>query len=168
MFQVRVAWRSLWQQPSFFATAVGALALGIAAPTALFAVVQATMLRPLPYVNAGDIYTVRTTMTDGRFTIGLVASEELASLRRATDLVTASALVARNDDSLSLDGAEARQVVANWVSEGFFDLFGVPMAMGRAFTTEDHASTTVRSVVLSGHAWRTLFSADPNIAGKTI
>ena len=98
MFQLRVALRSLWQQPSFFATAVGALALGIAAPTALFAVVQATLLRPLPYKDAGDIYTVRTTMTDGRFTIGLVASEELASLRRATDLVVGSALVVRSDD----------------------------------------------------------------------
>jgi hypothetical protein len=82
MFQLKVALRTLWQQPSFFATAVGALALGIAAPTALFAVVQATLLEPLPYRDAGDIYTVRTTMTDGRFTIGLVASEELASLQR--------------------------------------------------------------------------------------
>ena len=73
-------------------TAVGALALGIAAPTALFAVVQATLLKPPPYKDAGDIYTVRTTMTDGRFTIGMVASEELAGLRSATDLVTHAAL----------------------------------------------------------------------------
>src|SRR5688572_27577282 len=168
MFQLKVALRSLWQQPSFFATAVGALALGIAAPTALFAVVQATMLRPLPYANAGDLYTVRTTMTDGRFTIGLVASEELASLRRATDLVTHSALVVRTDDSLGGDGADARQVITYFVSEGFFELFGVPMAMGRTFTTEDYRSTTVRAVVVSGRAWRTLFAADPAIVGKTI
>jgi predicted permease len=168
MFQLRVALRSLWQQPSFFATAVGALALGIAAPTALFAVVQATLLKPLPYKDAADIYTVRTTMTDGRFTIGLVASEELASLRRATDLVTASALVVRTDDSLGSDGADARQVITYSVSEGFFDLFGVPMAMGRAFTAEDYRSSIVRSVVVSGRAWRTLFGADPAIVGKTI
>lgn len=169
MFHLRVAVRSLWRQPSFLATAVGALALGIAAPTALFAVVQAAILRPLPYPNASDIYTVRTTMTDGRFTVGLVASEELASLRRSTDLVTHAALVTRFDDSLGGDGgSEARQVIAQAVSEGFFDLFGVPMAMGRAFTREDHASTTVRPVVLSGRAWRTFFSADPQIVGKTI
>src|SRR5687767_3162282 len=104
MFQLRVALRSLWQQPSFLATAVGALALGIAAPTALFAVVQAALLRPLPYPNASDIYTVRTTMTDGRFTIGLVASEELASLRRSTGIVTHAALVLRIDDSLDGNG----------------------------------------------------------------
>src|SRR5262245_33440891 len=168
MFQVRAALRSLLRQPSFLATAVGALALGIAAPTALFAVVQATLLRPLPYANAGDIYTVRTTMTDGRFTIGLVASEELASLRRATDLVTASALVLRADDSLGGDGSDARQIITVGVSAGFLQLFGVPMAMGRAFTAEDHKSRTVLSVVLSNRAWRTLYTADPMILGKTI
>lgn len=169
MFQLRVALRSLWRQPSFLAAAVGALALGIAAPTALFAVVQAALLRPLPYANPSDIYTVRTTMTDGRFTIGLVASEELASLRRTTDLVTHAALVLRFDDSLGGDGtADARQVIGHGVSEGFFDLFGVPMAMGRAFTPEDHAATTVRSGILSGRAWRSLFAGDPHIVGQTI
>src|SRR5207342_2007952 len=103
MFQLRIALRSLVRQPSFFTIAVGALALGIAAPTALFAVVQGTLLRPLPYKDAGTIYTVRTTMTNGRFTIGLVASEEMGSLRRATDLVTESALVYRSDDILPLE-----------------------------------------------------------------
>src|SRR5688572_19158531 len=166
MFQLKVALRSLWQQPSFLATAVGALALGIAAPTALFAVVQATMLRPLPYANASDIYTVRTTMTDGRFTIGLVASEELASLRRTTNLVVGSALVLRLDDSLAVDGSEARQIITVGVSEGFFDVFGVPMAMGRPFATGDHSQGPVRSAVLSGRAWRTLFAGDPAIVGK--
>jgi predicted permease len=168
MFQLRVALRSLRRQPSFLALAVGALALGIAAPTALFAVVQATMLRPLPYANAGDIYTVRTTMTDGRFTIGLVASEELASLRRATNLVVGSALVQRFDDSLGAEGGEARQIITVGVSEGFFDVFGVPMAMGRPFTIEDHNTGPVRPVVLSGKAWRSFFAADPAIVGKTI
>ena len=168
MFQLKVALRSLWQQPTFLAAAVGALALGIAAPTALFAVVQATLLKPLPYRDPGDIYTVRTTMTDGRFTIGMVASEELAGLRSATDLVTHAALVLRLDDSVAGDSTEARQVTAIGVSDGFFDLFGVPMALGRAFTPEDHRSTTVRSAVLSARAWRTLFSADEAILGKTI
>jgi putative ABC transport system permease protein len=168
MFQLKVALRSLWQQPTFLATAVGALALGIAAPTALFAVVQATLLRPLPYKDAGDIYTVRTTMTDGRFTIGMVASEELAGLRSATEFVTHAALVLRLDDSVASDSTEARQITAIGVSDGFFDLFGVPMALGRAFTPDDHRSTTVRSAVLSARAWRTLFSADDAILGKTI
>jgi putative ABC transport system permease protein len=169
VFQFKIALRSLLRQPAFAAAAIGALALGIAAPTALFAVVQAALLRPLPYAEAGDIYTVRTTMTDGRFTIGLVASEELASLRRATDLVTQSALVFRYDDSLGGHATgDARQIITIGVSEGFFDLFGVPMAMGRAFLPEDHAAKSVKSTVLSGRMWRTVFAGDPAIVGKTI
>jgi hypothetical protein len=92
MRQIAIALRRLRREPGFSAAAVGVLALGIAAPTALFAVVQATLLRPLPYTRADEIYTVRTTMTDGRFTIGLVASAEMNALRQTTDLVVQSAL----------------------------------------------------------------------------
>jgi hypothetical protein len=168
MFQLNTALRSLLRQPSFFAAAVGALALGIAAPTALFAVVEATILRPLPYAQPDDIYTVRTAMTDGRFTIGLVASEEIYAMRRTTDLVTASTLTRRVDDILMADSRDARQVTATGVTEGFFDLFGLPAAVGRTFQASDHASRTVRSVVLSNQLWRSSFSADPAIAGHTI
>jgi hypothetical protein len=83
------------RQRGFFFGAVGAMSLGIAAPTALFALVQGALLKPLPYANPDEIYAVRTAFTDGRFTIGLVASEELASARRSTDLISASALVWR-------------------------------------------------------------------------
>ena len=129
-----VALRRLRRQPSFAATAILTLALGIAAPTALFAVVNATLLRPLPYPNYQDIYTVRTEMTDGRFTIGLVASAEMSSLRRTTDAIVASALVMRLDDTIITD-AGARQVTSFGVTEGFFDLFGLPMGAGRPFVS---------------------------------
>jgi predicted permease len=169
MFQLRVALRSLTRQPSFAAIAIGALALGIAAPTALFAVVEGTLLRPLPYKDAGDIYTVRTTMTNGRFTIGLVATEEISEMRRATDLVTDSAVVVRADDSIvDGPGGETKQIVCVAVSKGFFELFGVPMAIGRSFAPDEFATFSTRSAVLSDRAWRTLFAADPLILGKTI
>ncbi len=169
MFHLKVAARSLARQPSFLAAAVAALALGIAAPTALFAVVQATLLRPLPYPNASDIYTVRTTMTDGRFTIGLVASEELLSLRRSTDLVVGSAMYQRVEDGFATaDGRDTTRIATVIVSEGFFDLFGVPMARGRAFNPADFERQIVRRAILSGRAWRSHFNADPAIVGQTI
>jgi putative ABC transport system permease protein len=167
MREVRVASRRLMRQPWFAAAAIGTLALGIAAPTALFAVVDATLLRPLPYPRYQDIYSVRTTMTDGRFTIGLVASEELSSLRRATDSVVASALTQRLDGTILTDAAP-RQVTSYGVSEGFFELFGLPMAAGRSFGVEDYAATGGSRVVLSQRAWRTMFGADPHIVGRTI
>ena len=66
------------RQRGFFFGAVFAMALGIAAPTALFALVQGALLKPLPCTNPDEIFRVRTAFSDGRFTVGLVASEELA------------------------------------------------------------------------------------------
>ncbi len=167
MRELSIAWRRLRQQPSFAAAAIITLALGIAAPTALFAIVNATLLEPLPYPAAHDIYTVRTTMTDGRFTIGLVANEEMNGLRRSTDAITHSALVRRRDDTILTD-ASARQVTAFGVSEEFFDLFGVPMAAGRPFSLDDFAAPPLSRVVLSNRAWQAIYGGDPAIVGSTI
>ena len=81
--------RSLTRQPSFVIAAVGTLAIGIAASTALFSTVNAALLTPLPYPHARDIYTVRTYFPNGRFTIGLVASEEMESLAQCPVAETA-------------------------------------------------------------------------------
>jgi predicted permease len=167
MRQLTIALRRLWREPAFSAGAVSVLVIGIAAPTALFAVVQATLLRPLPYSRANEIYTVRTTMTDGRFTIGLVASAEMNALRRTTDLVVQSALIRRDNVTLSTD-AGARDIVAYLVSPGFFELFGGPMAVGRPFNDEDLKSWMGSRVVLSHRAWRSFFGGDPGVVGRTI
>jgi putative ABC transport system permease protein len=165
--ELRIAFRRLRLQPGFALAAISTLALGMAAPTALYAVVQATLLRPLPYPRAGDIYAVRTTMSDGRFTMGGVASEELSALRRTTDGVIGSALVRRRDGTILTD-AGPRQVTSFGVSEGFFELFGLPMAVGQRFTPDDFAAPYGSRVVLSYHAWRAMFGADPHIIGTTI
>ena len=167
MRELTVAVRRLRHNPSFFFAAVITLAVGVAASTALFAVVNATLLRPLPYPRAQDIYAVRTTMTDGRFTIGLVASEEMSELRRATDAIGASALVQRRDDTLLTD-TTAQQVTSFGVSEEFFELFAVPMAAGRAFVADDFAAPQRSRVILSTKSWRTLFGASPDVVGRTI
>jgi putative ABC transport system permease protein len=167
MREIPIAWRRLRQQPSFAAAAIVTLALGIAAPTAVFAVVNALLLRPLPYPDASNIYTVRTTMTDGRFTIGLVASEEMSALRRTTDAVVQSALIFRRDDTVVTE-AGARQVTSFAVSKGFFELFAVPMAAGRGFSDEDFDATPLSRVILSQRAWRSIFGANSSVVGSTI
>jgi putative ABC transport system permease protein len=167
MREILIAWRRLRQQPSFGAAAIVTLALGIAAPTAVFAVVNALVLRPLPYPAAEHVYTVRTTMTDGRFTIGLVASEEMSALRRTTDAVIASGLVFRRNDTL-ITSTGARQLTSFAVSPGFFEVFALPMAAGRAFSEEDFAAPPLSRVILSQRAWRTLFGANPAIVGSSL
>ena len=167
MRPVLAAFRRVWLRPSFALSATATLALGIAAPTALFAVLYATLLRPLPYPDARDIYAVRTRMTDGRFTIGLLASEEMSALRRAAGSVVASALTIRRDDVI-VAGDQSRQVTCVGVSEGFFDLFGLPMAAGRPFTADDYAAPYGSRAILSHRAWQTLFGADPHILNTSI
>src|SRR5215831_3213504 len=139
MHALRITLRQLRHQPGFALGAIGALALGIAAPTALFAVVHATLLRPLPYATADDIYVLRTTMTDGRFTIGLVGSAEMNALRRTTDLVTQSGLTAPVPGTIETGGV-THEVSAYAASVGFFELFGMPMQYGRGFNDDDTKS----------------------------
>src|SRR5260370_19969108 len=128
--------RSLVRQPAFALAIVGTLALGIAAPTALFSTVNAVLLKPLPYPHAEDIYTVRTYMTNGRFTIGLMASEEMTALQRQSPSIQAMAMGLPAPGAILTDG-NARQVMAYGVSGGLFDLFVLPLALGPTVTASD-------------------------------
>lgn len=158
--------RSLIRQPSFGLAAAGTLALGIAAPTALFSTVNTALLTPLPYPRSQDIYTVRTYFPSGRFTIGLVASEELETLQRFSDAV-ASTAAARRTDAIVTDGTP-RPIVAYGVSGRFFDLFGVPMARGRGVAPSDDVRGAAPVVVLSHAFWTTAHGARTDVVGKTI
>ena len=164
---VVATFRRVWQRPAFALAATATLALGIAAPTALFAVLDATLLRPLPYPDSGSIYTVRTRMVDGRYTIGLVGSEELGDLRRFSPQVIRAATMLRQDQTLERDD-EARQVTCEYVSREFFDLFGLPMAVGRPFNADDYKAPMGTRVVLSDRAWRSVFAGDRAIVNTTI
>ena len=77
---LKFALRNLRRTPAFPLAAIATLALGIGATTAIFSTVNAALLRPLPYPDPGDLYSLRTTLTDGRVTTGLVAPSELVRL----------------------------------------------------------------------------------------
>src|SRR5262252_2567853 len=77
---LRFAFRSLRRAPGFPLAAIATLALGIGATTAIFSTLNAVLLRPLPYPNADDLYGVRTTLTDGRVTTGMLSAGELFRL----------------------------------------------------------------------------------------
>jgi predicted permease len=97
----------------------------------------------------------------------MVGTEEIASLRRATDAVIAGATAFRNDSTILTD-AGSRQAVGYLVSEQFFDLFGVPMSAGRAFSDDDFAAPPGTRVILSQRLWRSTFGGDPAVIGRTI
>ena len=77
---LRFSLRSLRRAPAFPLAAIVTLALGIGATTAIFTTLNAVLLKPLPYPNSGDLYSIRTTLTDGRVTTGLIAATEIFPL----------------------------------------------------------------------------------------
>ena len=89
---LRFALRTLRRTPAFPLAAIGTLAIGIGATTAIFSTVNAALLKPLPYPNAEDLYSLRTTLTDGRVTTGFLSPVEILRL---------------NDPSLSIVKAAA-------------------------------------------------------------
>lgn len=159
--------RGLFRQPLFTLAAVGTLAIGMAAPTVLFSTINATFLQPLPYQRADDIYTVRTYFPDGRFTIGLVSSEELRALQDLSDHVGVTAAALRNDAMLAT-GNTPREVIGYGVSGHFFDLFGVPMASGRSIRDEDAVLGAEPVAVLSHALWISAYGGHPGIVGALI
>ncbi len=164
----RFALRHLRKTPGFSLAAIGTLALGIGATTAIFSTVNAAVLKPLPYPNPKDLYGLRTTLTDGRVTTGLLSAVEIRRLNEGNiDIVRAAGSIQADATLLRDDGIPMKTQIFG-VSEGFFDLFGLPMSLGAGFTPEHYAGQGPPVVVISRRAWRDLFNSDPAIVGKPI
>ena len=164
---LRFALRNLRRTPAFPLAAIATLALGVGATTAIFSTVNAALLRPLPYPGAGDLYALRTTLTDGRVTTGMLASSEIARLNDPSlSIVRAAGLQPQEATFLGPDGTPRRTRVYA-VTEGFFELFGLPMAVGTV-TPEQIVTNGPPTVVISHRIWRDQFGSDPAIVGKPI
>jgi putative ABC transport system permease protein len=172
--------RTLRRQPTFTLAAVATLALGMGATIAIFSTVNAALLRPLPYPHVEDLRIVGTAMTDGRPTTGKVAPMELARLNDPT-LSIAQIAVATPTFEGTVIGRDGNPmpIVTAGAGEGFFDLFGLPMTLGRAFTHDEHVLIAGPggpggpggprpSVVISYRLWRNLFGGDPGVVGQTL
>ncbi|HTK28085.1 MAG TPA: ADOP family duplicated permease [Vicinamibacterales bacterium] len=170
---VRYAGRQLRGSVTFAAAAVLTLAVGIGTTTAIFSMISAALLRPLPYPDAGNLIDLHTRLVDGRLTTGLVSAVEISHLRDPGLSIAGVAGVSSQpfDATLVRDDGTPVHIVLAGVTEGFFDVLGLPMARGRAFNHEDHAvsgQNAPMTIVLSYRAWRTIFGADPQIVGKTL
>jgi predicted permease len=169
----RLAVRSLRKAPAFSCAAIATIALGIGATTAIFSAMNAALLRPLPFPQSEDIYTLRTTITTGRMTSGLVAPVELNDLTDAQGAIVRAAGSVMTYDTMLDNTAAAVQVGVAGVTEGYFELFNAPMVLGRSFAPEDfirrdQAPATLRPIVLSSHLWRSAFGSDPDIVGRSV
>ncbi len=165
---IRFALRSWRRAPGFSIAAIATLALGIGATTAIFSTVNAALLKPLPYPNPDGLYAIRTTLTDGRVTTGLVSSVEIRKLNEANiSIVKAAATTQLQEVTLVREGAAPMKLNLFGVSEGFFEIFGMANTLG-GFTPEQYNSSGPPVVMVSRRVWRDVFNSDPNIVGKPI
>src|SRR3954471_5773054 len=127
---VRVALRAFRRTPGFSLPAIATLAVGIGATTAIFATLSAVLLKPLPYPSADDLYNIRTTLTDGRVTTGMLSNGEVARLNDSKLSIARAAGMQTADLTLLHDDGTPQHIRIYGVTEGFFELFGLPMTLG--------------------------------------
>ncbi|MEZ5290178.1 MAG: ABC transporter permease [Vicinamibacterales bacterium] len=170
---LRATGRSLRRTPGFALVAVLTLTIGVGATTALFSTVNATMLRPLPFARPGQLVSVRSRLTTGQITTGLLSPLNLGLLRDPSLPVERAAGFSASPQDLTLvgDDGQATPLLVTGVSEGFFQVLGLPLAIGPGFTPDDHAFIGPDAPVvgvLSHRAWTTLLGGDPGIVGQRL
>ncbi|MGH9348774.1 MAG: ABC transporter permease [Vicinamibacterales bacterium] len=164
---LRYAARMLRQQPGFAAAAVLTLGLGIGANSAIFALVDATVLRPLPFPDPERLVMIwERTGTSRRGGVAPLNLRDWNEQNRTFDLMAA---FVPSVGGMVMGGADgtAETVPRQWVTAGLFDALGVRPIAGRTFLPSDDRQRS-RVVVLSEAFWRTRFNADPGVVGRDI
>ena len=176
---IRVTLRAFRRSPGFPLTAIATLALGVGATTAIFTALSAVLLKPLPYPNPDDLYSLRTALTDGRITTGLLSGGEIYRLNDPSLSIERAAGFQSFDLTLLATDDTPSHVTVYAVSEGFFELFGLPMTIG-GFSHNDFAPIQppppntppqqgpLPAIVISTRLWKSLYNGDPAVVGKPI
>jgi len=160
---LRFAWRALSRSPVFALTAIASLTLGLGASLAGFSVVNAVLLRALPYPHADRLVALRTVAPDGKPT-GLIAPRDMPRIYENTTTLDGAAVCFYTEGRIVGRDGTAHNMGRYGVTDQFFQVFDVPMALGRGFRRNEPPV----SVVLSYSTWRDIFGSDPKILGKVI
>src|SRR5262245_38036506 len=154
-----------WQHRVFTGAAIAALALGIGANTAIFSVVSAVLLRPLPYPDPRNVVTFMNTSPQGS---GPGASPAKFQHWREQTTVVQDVTAYRSNVMNYTSGSAPEQLRAGQVSASYFRLFGASSVLGRTFSPEEDRPGGERVAVLSYGLWQRRFGGDAQALGKTI
>jgi predicted permease len=164
---LRYSFRTLAKAPGYTAVAVLTLALGVGANAAIFSVLQAVILRDLPYHEPDRVAVlwtrnIRQNLPDGTSYLNF------RDWRAESRQFQAMAAYVRPEFTRStLGGADAARIQIGVVGEGFFELLGTPALLGRTFTTADFVASP-RTVVISHALWQQRFAADATVIGRSV
>ena len=162
---VRSGIRAIRKYPLQALVVVLTLGLGIGASTAVFSVVNAVLLRDLPYPDADQIFLLRTVAPDGSPT-GAVAPPDLRPFYDRDDhpIVAAAALAWSQEVQIVDDENRPHPTIRYGVTDQFFEVFGEDLELGQPFQRGQNPGP----IVISYRVWRDLYGSDPDIVGKSI
>jgi predicted permease len=173
---VRYAWRGLIRNPVFAAAAVASLGLAIGANTAIYSIVHAALLRPLPVPQPDQLVTLTASGDDAAIptsgdsdTFGYTLYEELRAAGGDSARLALFDTPNRVEVQAAGDDAAYEQAMQQMVSPDAFEMLGVPPALGAVFSPqEDHYPGARQVVVLSYDYWQRRFGGDPTILGRRL
>ena len=164
---LRHGWRLFCKNPAFTAVAVSTLALGIGANTAIFSIVNAVLLRPLPFPEPNRLVRISFNepglgLRDVPFSV-----PELEDLRNRAGVFTDVSTI--SSDSVNLTGSGHPERLEFVVTHpNYFSMLGVTPQIGRLFGPQDFALGFAPVVVISDGLWHRSYGADPNVIGRTV
>ena len=167
LLDVRYAARSLARNRTFAATAILTLALGVGANTALFSVVNAVVLEPLPYVSAARLVGIREQREQRGFERTVMARGEFVRWLGTSRTVEDAAAVLRPGLAVRIDDVPERLAGLS-VTPSFFPLLGVTAALGRVLGDRDGAPDAAGVMLVSHAVWQQRFGSDPGLVGRTL
>jgi len=165
LFDIRYGLRMLAKKPAFTVIAALTLALGIGANTAIFSTVNAVLLRPLEFSQAGQLTTIwENDKASGQSNVGYATFLDFQQRNRSFESIAVSS---QWQPILSGDGV-AERLSGRRVSRDFFSVLRVRPYLGRDFLPEEDRPNANRSVILTYGLWKRRFGADRSIVGKNI
>jgi putative ABC transport system permease protein len=166
---LRYALRSLRASPGFTTVVLAVLTLGIGASTAIFSVVDAVVLRGLPFDASDRLAGVsRVNLRDGSLEAAGFAAPDVIDYRQRQDVFDSLAAVPEGPREFTLSGHQPEKVYGTRSTADLFALLHVQPALGRVFSAENEIQGNHRVVLISHGLWQRRFGADPHIVGKTL
>ena len=165
---VRFALRNLRAHPAFALVAVITIALGIGANTAIFSVVNAMLLRDLPYAEPDRLVRIWSTNTERGIERGFMSPPDIVDYQAANR--TFQSLAAYSEAELAMvdrDGA-ATKVTGTWAGDNLFSVLGVTAHLGRTFGPDDGLAGAPKVIVLGYGFWQGRFGGDADVIGTSI
>jgi predicted permease len=168
---LKCAARALARSPGFALVAILVMGLGIGANVTLFTVVRSVLLKPLPYRDPGQLFTIyEHERVSQNFAYMPVDAGSFAEWQKSAQGAAQMALVSPwQQYNVSANGGKLPEKIdAGWCSWNFFETLGVTPALGRLFRADDDRPDAEATVVLSAPFWTRRYDADPQIVGKRI